>query len=85
MKKLSPPYKHTGTARTKSPAQDVGDRDQGRPGAPLWPASLRWRKDWVKVTSDIAQDRRGWRAFVCDVVESIVMSAQPAPGECPHK
>ncbi len=41
----------------------------------------RWRKDWVKVSSELAQDRRAWSASVRDVV----MPAQPALGECRRK
>ncbi len=37
----------------------------------------RWRKDWVKVSSDLAQYRRAWSASVRDVVDSI--------GECRRK
>ncbi len=31
----------------------------------------RWRKDWVKVPSKLAQDRRAWSASVRDVVNAI--------------
>ncbi len=31
----------------------------------------RWRKDWVKVPSELAQNRRAWSASVRDVVNSI--------------
>ncbi len=30
----------------------------------------RWRKDWVNISSDLAQDRRAWSASVRDVVNS---------------
>ncbi len=43
--------------------------------------NARWRKDWVKVSSELAQDRRAWSASVRDVV----MPAQPALGECRRK
>ncbi len=33
--------------------------------------NARWGKDWVKVSSELAQDRRAWRASVRDVVNSI--------------
>ncbi len=33
--------------------------------------SARWRKDWVKASSELAQDRRAWSAFVRDVVNVI--------------
>ncbi len=31
----------------------------------------RWRRDWVKVLSELAQDRRAWSASVRDVVNAI--------------
>ncbi len=31
----------------------------------------RWRKDWVKVSSELAQDRRAWSASARDVVNAI--------------
>ncbi len=31
----------------------------------------RWGKDWVKGSSELAQDRRAWSASVNDVVNSI--------------
>ncbi len=31
----------------------------------------RWRKDWVKVSSELGQDRRAWSASVRDVVNAI--------------
>ncbi len=31
----------------------------------------RWRKDWVKDSSELAQDRRAWGASIRDVVNSI--------------
>ncbi len=31
----------------------------------------RWRGDWVKVSSELAQDHRAWGASVRDVVNSI--------------
>ncbi len=31
----------------------------------------RWRKDWVSVSSELAQDRRAWSASVRDVVNPI--------------
>ncbi len=30
----------------------------------------RWRKDWVKVSSELAQDRPAWSASVRDVVKA---------------
>ncbi len=40
----------------------------------------RWRKDWVKVSSKLAQDRRAWSAFVQDVVNSIGDAGSTRPG-----
>ncbi len=37
------------------PAEDVGNHDQDRPRVFGY---ARWRKDWVKVSSELAQDRR---------------------------
>ncbi len=31
----------------------------------------RWRKDWVNVSGELAQDRQGWGASVRDVINSI--------------
>ncbi len=31
----------------------------------------RWRQDWVKVSSELAQDRRAWSASVRDVVNAV--------------
>ncbi len=31
----------------------------------------RWRKDWVKVSSELTQDRRAWSASVREVVNAI--------------
>ncbi len=31
----------------------------------------RWRKDWVKVSSEVAQDRRAWSASDRDVVNAV--------------
>ncbi len=31
----------------------------------------QWKKDWVKVSSKLAQDRRAWNASVRDVVSAI--------------
>ncbi len=41
----------------------------------------QWRKDWVKVSSELAQDRRAWSASVRDVVSAV----GDAPGECRRK
>ncbi len=45
----------------------MGYHDQGRPGTDLRTAS---EKDWVKVSSELAQDRRAWNASVRDVVNA---------------
>ncbi len=41
----------------------------------------RWRKDWMKVSSELAQDRQAWSTSIRDVV----MPAQSASDECRHK
>ncbi len=40
----------------------------------------RWRKDWVKVSSDLAQDRRAWSASVRDVVNAVGDAGSTRPG-----
>ncbi len=40
----------------------------------------RWRKDWVKFSSELAQDRRAWGASVRDVVNSISDAGSIRPG-----
>ncbi len=40
----------------------------------------RWRKDWVKVSSELAQDRRAWNATVRDVVNAIGDAGSTRPG-----
>ncbi len=40
----------------------------------------RCRKDWVKVSSELAQDRRAWSASVRDVVNSIGDAGSTRPG-----
>ncbi len=40
----------------------------------------RWRKDWVKVPSELAQDRRVWSASVRDVVNAIGDAGSTRPG-----
>ncbi len=42
----------------------------------------RWRKDWVKVSSELTQGRRAWSASVRDVVNSIGDAGSTRPGEC---
>ncbi len=56
------------------------------PSGPRVFGHARWRKDWVKVSSELTQDRLAWGASIRDVVNSIiVMPAQPAPGDCRHE
>ncbi len=43
----------------------------------------RWRKDSVKVSSELAQDRRPWSASVRDVVNSIGNGGSTRPGWMP--
>ncbi len=43
----------------------------------------RWRKDWVKVSSELAQDRRVWSASVRDVVNAIGDAGSTRPGWMP--
>ncbi len=40
----------------------------------------RWRQDWVKVSSKLAQDRRAWSASVRDVVNAIGDTGSTRPG-----
>ncbi len=40
----------------------------------------RWRKDWVKVSSELAQDRRAWIASVRDVVNAVGDAGSTRPG-----
>ncbi len=40
----------------------------------------RWRKDWVKVSSELAQDRRAWSAFIQNVVKAIGDAGSTRPG-----
>ncbi len=40
----------------------------------------RWRMGWVKVSSDLAQERRTWSASVRDVVNSIDDTGSTRPG-----
>ncbi len=43
----------------------------------------RWRKDCVKVSSELAQDRRAWRASVRDVVNAIGDAGSTRPWRMP--
>ncbi len=40
----------------------------------------QWRNDWVKVSSELAQDRRAWNASVRDVVNAIGDAGSTHPG-----
>ncbi len=40
----------------------------------------QWRKDWVKVSSELVQDRRAWSASVRDVVNAIGDAGSTRPG-----
>ncbi len=40
----------------------------------------RWRKDWVNVSSELAQDRRAWNASARDVVNAIGDAGSTRPG-----
>ncbi len=40
----------------------------------------RWRKDWVKVSSELSQDRRAWSASVRDVVNAVGDAGSTRPG-----
>ncbi len=40
----------------------------------------RLRKDWVKVSSELAQDRRAWSASVRDVVNAVGDAGSTRPG-----
>ncbi len=41
---------------------------------------VRWRKDWVKVSSEVAQDRRAWSASDRDVVKAVGDAGSTRPG-----
>ncbi len=43
----------------------------------------RWSKEWVKVSSELAQDSRAWNASVRDVVNSIGDAGSTGPGLMP--
>ncbi len=45
----------------------------------------RWRKDCVKVSIELAHDRRAWSASVRDVVNAIGGAGSIRPGECRRK
>ncbi len=40
----------------------------------------RGRKEWVKLSSELAQDRRAWNASVRDVVNAIGDAGSTRPG-----
>ncbi len=45
----------------------------------------RWRKGWVKVSSEYEQGHRAWSASVRDVVNAIGDAGSTRPGECRRK
>ncbi len=49
------------------------------------PRVFRVRKDWVKVSSEFARNRRVWDASVRDVAISISDAGSTRPGECQQK
>ncbi len=66
------PSTHLATAAIKADLESLSDH-------------ARWRKDWVKVSSELAQDRRAWSASVQDVVNSIGDAGSPRPGGMPKQ
>ncbi len=52
----------------------MGNCDQGRPGTALRTA------DWVKVSNELAQDRRVWSASLREVVNAIADAGSTRPG-----
>ncbi len=40
----------------------------------------RWKKEWVKVSSELGQDRRAWSCSVRDVVNAIGDAGSTRPG-----
>ncbi len=44
----------------------------------------RWRKDWVKVSGELAHERQAWGASIQRGQLDVVMPAQPALGECQY-
>ncbi len=42
-----------------------------------------WAKDWVRVSSELAQDRRAWGASIRDVVSSVGGAGSTRPGRMP--
>ncbi len=51
------------------PTEGAGNDTKGRPEASLWDVSFQLRKDWVKVSSELVEDRR---ASIRDMVNSVV-------------
>ncbi len=64
------------------PTEDVGNHDQGRPGAPC-PRHDGERTRWR--STELAQDRGAWSASVRDVVYSTGDAGSNLPRECRHK
>ncbi len=46
---------------------------------------VRWREDWVKVSSGFVQDHRAWGVSVRGVANSIGEAGSNQPGECRRK
>ncbi len=77
---------------TRFPANISYNRRHSIPSVwcPLEPLSgprvfghAQWGKDWMKVSSELAQDRRAWSASVRDVVNSIGDAGSTRPGWMP--
>ncbi len=51
-------------------------------GPPVF-GHARWRKDLVKVSGELAQDRRAWSASVRDVVNAVGDAGSTHPGRMP--
>ncbi len=61
----------------------MGNHVQGRPGTPSGPRVLdltEWRKDQVKIASEIFHDCRAWGASIRDLVNSTCDADSTRPG-----
>ncbi len=56
------------------------ETSMGPLSGPRVAGNARWRKGWVKVSTDLAQDIRVWSATVQDVVNSIGGAGSTRPG-----
>ncbi len=45
----------------------------------------RWRKDWVKISSELVRDRQPWNASVQEVMYSLCDDSSTHLSECRHK